>query len=307
MNKTVAIIDIGTNTFNLLVAEVSSKKMGEVFFAHEFPVKLGEGGINRGYIAPAAFQRGLDTLREIHKIIQSYRAEKVVAFATSAIRSAANGVGFMETVKSETGIEIETIDGDREALLIYKGVTAAVDINEPAVIMDIGGGSVEFILCDVDGILWKNSFPIGAARLKEQFHHSDPISLADIDAIYAYLNSTLDEFLEQCTAHQPSRLIASAGAFETFAEMIRKQFGHPAITGSAFNFDRRELQLTLEKVIASNQKERETMPGLVPFRVDMIVMAAVLTRYVLERTHISSTTLSFYSLKEGILVEMAQQ
>lgn len=307
MQKTVAVIDLGTNTFNLLIAEISATEIKKKLLAHEFPVKLGEGGINEGYISEAAYKRGLKTMSEIKKIIISLNIDLVKAVATSAIRSASNGREFIQAVKLETGIEITTVDGDREAELIFKGVRAASGINTPALIMDIGGGSIEFIIADKNDILWKQSYAIGVARLKDQFHHTDPISSTDQQAIIAYLEGHLAEIFENCRLHKPSRLIGSAGAFETFAEMAALHFGHDTDPGQPYvEFNMDEFHVIADRIIASHRNEREKMPGLVSFRVDMIVVAAIITRYVLAQTGISVMTLSYYSLKEGLLAEMLQ-
>lgn len=301
--KTIAAIDLGTNTFNVLIAEPEKGRIGRILYAEEIPVKLGEGGINQGYIAPAAFRRGVETLRRIGSEIDRFRPGVVRAYATSAIRSASNGNEFMETVLRETGIGIETIDGDREAELICLGVRAALSVDRTALIMDIGGGSVEFILYDGQGIRWKKSYPLGAARLREEYHRSEPVSPEDLSGLTRHLQAALADLLEACAERKPEQLIGSAGAFETFDAILRQ--GMAAAPEPAVEFQKQELMKLLERLIGSTREEREQMPGLAAFRVDMIVMASVLTRFVLERTRIPRVFLSAFSLKEGMVMEMA--
>ncbi|HEY1024336.1 MAG TPA: exopolyphosphatase [Sphingobacteriaceae bacterium] len=307
MQKIIAIVDLGTNTFNVLIAEVSAVRIEKTLFAREFPVKLGEGGIGRGYIAEAAFHRGLSAMQEISKTIGLYNAEMVKAVATSAIRSASNGKEFIQSVKKETGIAITAIDGEREAELICLGVKSAVELHDPALIMDIGGGSVEFILADANTIYWKRSYPVGAARLKDQFHHSDPISAEDITSLNKHLEHHLSEVVKTCRKYRPLKLIGSAGAFETFAEMVRLRFKHASVAGQpSFTFRMDEFHEIADLILQSDNQQRTTMPGLASFRIDMIVMATVLTRHVLERSGVSVMILSYYALKEGVLAEMVQ-
>jgi exopolyphosphatase/guanosine-5'-triphosphate,3'-diphosphate pyrophosphatase len=174
--SSIAILDLGTNTFQLLIANIIDNKPVLVF-EESIAVKLGEGGIEKGYISEAAFDRGLSALKQFKKSIDQYQVKLVRAAATSALRSASNGAEFLEKIRSETGIIPEIITGEREAELIYQGVRAAINMgDEKCLIIDIGGGSVEFIICNQEEVFWKRSYDIGAARLMEQFHHSDPIS-----------------------------------------------------------------------------------------------------------------------------------
>jgi len=174
-NNTVAVMDLGTNTFHLLIAQGDAANPEELYHT-TVPVRLGEGGINNGIIQPAAYKRGVDTLVQFSEKIAEFKAERVSAMATSALRSASNGKDFIEEVRAKTGIEIETISGDREAKYIYEGVKAGKCLTKQnSLILDIGGGSVEFILGNEEEIIWKRSFEIGAARMLDKFHKIDPI------------------------------------------------------------------------------------------------------------------------------------
>ncbi|MCC6837593.1 MAG: phosphatase, partial [Bacteroidia bacterium] len=166
----IAIIDLGTNTFNILIVDVDGNQNIKQLFQTKIPVKLGEGGINQGFIAPIPFQRGMDALIQYQLIIEEYGVDNTFAFATSAIRSARNGTDFVNIAKEKTGIEVQVISGDKEAELIYYGVRSAVNMtNDTSLIIDIGGGSTEFIIANKDQIFWKQSFLLGAARLLEIF------------------------------------------------------------------------------------------------------------------------------------------
>ena len=304
--KRVAAVDLGTNTFNLLIAESQQGRLGRRVLVEEFPVKLGEGGINEGYIAPEAFRRGLQTLKHIAGLLDNYQTVQVLAYATSAIRSAANGGDFISAALQETGIQIVPVDGDREAELIYKGVRAGTQLNRPSLIVDIGGGSVELILCDEQKIHWKKSYPIGAARLRERYHQTDPADPADIEQLYHHLDETLADFAAECRVFRPVQLIGSAGAFETFEAILTHRSGQTKPDGASYLFEKDELEDLLDFLIGSTKQQRENLPGLIAFRVDMIVMAAALTKYLMHRTRVEKVLLSTYSLKEGMLSELIE-
>lgn len=307
--RRIAVIDLGTNTFHLLITELNDglKVIPGNIFKETIPVKLGEGGITKGIISPEAYLRGIQAVEKFAGLISDYQVTEVHAVATAALRSAANGSQFISEVKERTGIEITLIDGDKEALLIYKGVREAVEIkDEPALIMDIGGGSVELILCDSSQVFLRKSYPLGAARLMEQFHHSDPVSQEDQAKVNLHLEESLTEFFDVLEKYKPDLLIGSAGAFETFAELIKKRFNQDE-NRSSLPF--REINLSQFKKIAevlirSTHQERVEMPGLIPLRVDMIIVATILTEFIIKRAGIKKMVLSDYSLKEGVLFDL---
>ena len=291
----IAIIDLGTNTFHLLIAEIDEKEPNILYKTNK-PVRLGEDIIKDNLIIPAAFERGIACLQEFKQTIDHYGAEKIKAVATSGVRSAKNGQDFVNVAKEQAGIIIDIIDGDEEANYIYEGVKWSGAISETALIMDIGGGSTEFILCNAEKLIWKKSYNIGAARLMQAFFKSDPISSVDQLLIHDHLDDELKELISMSAIHQPNVLIGSAGAFETFDAMINEE-----LATKTANIDFEAYTLLSLKLISSTHEERSQMDGLIPLRVDMIVMATLLTNYVLEKLAIKKITLSTYDLKMGVL------
>lgn len=300
-----AVIDLGTNTFHLLIAE-SFGGTFEILYKTNVPVKLGEGRINDNLIIPAAFNRGIRTLQDFSLSIKEFNVDQVKATATSAVRSAKNGAEFVSEAKALADIEIETISGDEEAELIYKGVKLSDAIQDLSLIMDIGGGSIEFILCNTQQLIWKKSYNIGAARLMQQFFKSDPINDGEKHAILNHVQNQLVDLFEICEKHQPTKLIGSAGAFETFAELIIRKNNQEVdickVKTYAFNYD--EYIATTLKLINSTHQERAEMPGMIPLRIDMIVIAALITNYVMGRLKLNQLSLSTYDLKMGVLASL---
>ena len=306
----VAVIDLGTNTFNLLIAEISDEGVFKKIFSDRIPVKLGEGSINSGFISPIPFQRGIDSLLHYKKLIDKNKVFAVKAFATSAIRSASNGKDFIRLAKEVAGVVVETIDGEREAELIYKGVSAAVDMDGiPSLMMDIGGGSTEFIICDKHRIFWKKSFLLGAARLLEKFKPEDPIHYETIYDINNYFDESLEELSLAIDKFAPVQLIGSSGAFDSFVDLIAAERGKRGLTDrkTEYTIDLDDFYVIADKVIHSTWQQRLAMKGLIPIRVDMIVISFLFVKYVIEKYKIAVFKTSIYSLKEGVIEEMLEE
>jgi len=302
MDKRFAVMDLGTNTFHLLIAEGDINNFREIVHEH-IAVKLGEGGINKGMILPAPFERGIATMKQFSKQILDNKAHNIKAIATSALRNASNGKEFIERVKTEAGIDIEIVDGNREAAFIYSGVKASRLLSgHNSLIMDIGGGSVEFIIGNQSELVWKQSFEIGAARLMERFHHTDPIPPASIEALNLYLENCLSDLFIAVKQIPVNDLIGSSGAFETFAELIDDSFDLKST--KTYHFQNGDLVNITNQMIHSTHAEREANKRIIPVRVDMIVVASLITRYIMKKLNLNQVALCTYSLKEGVLAEM---
>jgi len=303
----IAVIDLGTNTFNILIVEVASDKSYSTIFQAKLPVKLGEGGINENVIQPVPFQRGIDALKQHQKTIEQYDVQQVYAFATSAVREAVNGQEFVEKLKMETGFEVQVIDGDREAEFIYYGVREAAELSdENSLIIDIGGGSTEFIIANKNKMFWKQSFLLGAARLLERFNPSDPITDKQIAEINTYLKEQLQPLFEAVQKYPVTELIGSSGSFDSLAEMIAHRFYTPEIldgkTEYTFNLD--DCAAVYDIILKSTREERLKMKGLVEMRVDMIVISSIIVYFVLTSFEIKNMRLSTYALKEGVIHQL---
>jgi exopolyphosphatase/guanosine-5'-triphosphate,3'-diphosphate pyrophosphatase len=299
-----AVIDLGTNTFHLLIADLSNGTVKVIYKTND-PVKLGEGRLNENIIIPKAFERGLNTLKTYSEIIKAHGVTIVKATATSAVRSADNGVEFTEAVKSFTGIEIEIISGDEEAFYIYNGVKATGVLSETSLIMDIGGGSTEFIICDKENLLWKKSYNLGAARLMQAYFKSDPISSDEQTAIENMLSAELKDLIDACESFKPSVLIGSAGAFETYASLLNENID---LNGIAFlKLELPAYQQLATRLISYTHEERANLKGMIPLRVDMIVIASIITNYIISKCELQSLYLSTYDLKMGVLQVMVSE
>ena len=299
----IGIIDLGTNTFHLLVAERVDSQY-TIIYQNRVPAKVGMGGINQNIITEEGVERAIKAISDFQTTLKEMGVEKVMAFGTSALRSANNGNEVIQKIKNATGIETKIISGEEEAELIYLGVRAAVKLGkEKSLIVDIGGGSVEFIIGNDQEIFWKHSFDIGAQRLLEKFQKHDPISSEEIKMLDQFFDSSLQPLLTQLRVHLPKTLVGSSGTFDTLSDIycsrnnIQQQSPETPLTIVAF-------YEIFEELIVKNRPERMKIAGMIEMRVDMIVVACCLIDFLLKRHSFSAIRVSSYSLKEGVLATL---
>ena len=300
----VAILDLGTNTFHLLIADVFSDNTFRILLKTRATVKLGKYGFGKNEISAGRFQKGIKTVQHFNEQIVQHGVKRIVAIATSAIRSSTNGAAFVQKVKDETGIKIQVISGDEEAELICLGIRQCIRLTEsPVLMMDIGGGSTEFIIANHKTIFWKQSFNIGAARLLDQFHPSDPMSPDEITTIQKYLEQELKPLQQAIKKFPVSKLIGSSGSFESLAEIISYRFTKKNVlkTKQSYLFNLKEYKLVHEWLLKSTTAMRLKTKGLVRMRVDMIVLSSICTNYILKKYKMKEMVLSKFALKEGVL------
>lgn len=291
----IAVIDLGTNTFNVIVADVTTTDFKVIHNSKE-GVALGMGGINEGIIAPEAMERALKAFEDFMSICVKYQVFAVRAIGTSALRDAKNAVELVAKVYKLYGVKIEIIEGLREAELIYEGVRWSYDFREPSLIMDIGGGSTEFIRGYQAEPLQSCSLNIGVSRAVQLFGLSDPMSAEDQEKLTSWFEESAAplEYFKDCTT-----LVGASGSFETFYEMINKR-AFPAGSGT-IRLDREELDKTLDWIINSSFDEREAHPFIIPIRRRMAPIAALKVKWILNKFNLIEVVISPFSLKEGVL------
>lgn len=307
MKERIAIIDLGTNTFHLLIAECEGGKTN-ILHQEKQPVKIGLGGINSGLITNEGVQRALNCIKHFKITLQEWNVREVQAFGTSALRNAINGRDVVQKIKSETGMDIKLISGDEEAEFIYFGVRSALQLgNEKSLIVDIGGGSVEFIIGDQEKIYWKQSFEIGAQRLLEQYQKHDPILAEEMKQLEGYFENSLTPLRKAIYKFTPHVLVGSSGTFDTLSEIycINHQIdisSHPSETPLTIS----DFYKIHEGIISKDRAQRLKIPGMIEMRVDMIVVASCLVKYLLDNFLFQKIRVSSYSLKEGVLAQWTE-
>lgn len=300
-----AILDMGTNTFNLLIVETNNNNSYKIIFKDKAGVKLGKDGINNKIITPEAFQRGINAIFKHMQSITYYNVDEIITTATSGVRSAKNGKDFVETIEKKFNIHIQIISGDEEAELIYRGVKQAVQFNNHnALILDIGGGSNEFIIANSSGLQWKQSFPLGMARLLDMFNPSDPITSGEIIKVENYVDSQLSDLYQAIEKFNPNKLIGCSGTFDSFRSMIlAKNGGIPdEIKKSNFyHINLNDYSILHNDLLKSTLEERKQMDGLELVRVEMIVLASIFVNFIINKLNIKSLTQSTFAIKEGMV------
>lgn len=295
-----AIIDLGTNTFHLLIYNSVSS---ETLYQESLPAKIGAGGINQGIITEDGITRALVVLKHFRTIINQFEVKNVQAFGTSAIRNAKNATEFIEKIWVETQIPVKIIVGDEEAGLIYLGVKKAVNLGSAtSMIVDIGGGSVEFIICNQDRIFWKQSFEIGGQRLLELFMKTDPINFRAVEQMNDFFRTSLLPLANAYHQYQPAVLVGSSGSFDTLVDMWQMKTKNqlPDNQEIAFDLPLHSFYESYEDLLFKNKQERLQIAGMIPLRIEMIVVAVCLIRWILQTFEIKQIKVSRYALKEGI-------
>lgn len=291
------IIDIGTNTFHLLIADTSSNN--EVLHREKVAVRIGKDGISSGKIAEDAIERAVKTLLNFKSTMESYQVEEIITTATSAVRSAKNKNEFIEIIKKTSGIDIKVLSGEQEAFLIHQGVKAYQSFDETALIIDIGGGSIEFIIADQEKVRWLRSYEIGGQRLIDKFHKSDPISSSEKQNLTTFLKKTLSDVFSEVKKHNAKYLIGSSGSFDTFWDIFQNKEKDEERPKAFLSRD--EFNTINQELIKKNKKDRLAIPGMIPMRVDMIVSASIVTDIIMKQCQFELIKVSSYALKEGIL------
>ena len=292
-----AVIDLGTNTFHLLIVEAEGGDGFREIYRERKYINLAEEGI--GIIGEGAYERGLDALIYFREKLDEYEVQVATALGTEALRSSSNGHQFGLDAKRLANIDIQLISGFREARLIYEGVKHVVTLQEePDLIMDIGGGSVEFIIANKSGILWAQSFPVGISVLFKQFHENDPISSKERANIESFLDFELQVLNQQLQKYKTRRLIGAAGSFDVFKEMYEEA------AGGVFSIPLEAFEDHFKVMIASTKEEREQMDHLAPQRVSMIVVGFLLIGYVLKKSKLKEIVFSPQALKEGVILRL---
>lgn len=303
-------IDIGTNSIHMVVVKIEPQFPSFSIIAKEKDtVRLGDRDLKTGKLTPEAIERALSALRRCQDLALSFGAQHLIAVATSATREAPNGQDFIRHVEQELGLQINLIAGPEEARRIYLGVLSGLEFNEqPHVIIDIGGGSTELILCDRTDARFLSSTKVGAVRLTQEFVHTDPITPQELTYLRAYVRGMLERPVEQILAHlkpgEVPRMIGTSGTIETLAILqARTQTEDLPNPLNGYTVSRADLTKLTEELAALDYDDRAVFPGMSERRAEIIVAGAVILLEAMEMLGLEEISICERALREGIIVD----
>jgi exopolyphosphatase/guanosine-5'-triphosphate,3'-diphosphate pyrophosphatase len=295
----IAVIDLGSNTFHLLICEIGLNGSWVTIHKEREYVKLAEAGMD--HIDENAIQRAIDAMVRFAGLIKLHEVERTRAIGTAALRESRNGIVVADKLFSVSGIKVEIIDGHKEAEFILLGIRSAMPhLDQYSLIMDIGGGSVEFILFKGENVVFTGSYKIGVAILYKLYHRSDPISHEEVKELESELDAQLDPLIEALEKTSSYYLIGASGSFEILYEVLPRK----VVSSHWSELEFSGIMDALNKVINADFTARSQMAEIPVERLDYIVVAYILIRYLIRMVPPDKLYYCDFALKEGVVEEM---
>ncbi len=302
----IAAIDIGSNSVRQIVADVSSDGTIAVVDEMKAAPRLGADVDATGVLGDDAIERAVEAIARMASLARQLGAERIEAVATSAVRDAANGGRFLGRVRQETGLRVRVLGGEDEARLSFRSALAHFDLAAGrAVIMDIGGGSLELAL-SAGGVLDDlTSLPLGALRLTER-HLAEGVTPRRVKQLRREVRAALKDALP-AREWRGALVIGSGGTFTNLGGMhLARQRMLAARNVHAAHVPRTEVEHMLDALVAMTPEERRSTPGLNPARADIFVAGVAVAAEVLARLDARELVVSRYGIREGLLLETAK-
>jgi exopolyphosphatase/guanosine-5'-triphosphate,3'-diphosphate pyrophosphatase len=298
----IAAVDLGSNSIHMIVVQVRPDLSFEVIDREKEMVRLGAGGLDGGRLTEQSMAAGLDVLSRYRRLADSHQVEEIVAAATSATREAENGGEFLRRVEREVGIRVRVISGTEEARLIHVAAGYATDIGRRrAVVIDVGGGSVEITLGTAARPSLARSFKLGVIRLAERFVKSDPIKDADERKLARNILKQTGDFLDEIRERGFDRVIGTSGTILSLGALA----AFPAAPEELRNFrvTAKSIRRVRERLTSMDLQRRLKLPGLDPKRADISVPGSILLDTLIDRLGAREITLCDFALREGLVID----
>ena len=299
-----AAIDIGTNSVHMIVVRVRPDFSFEVVDREKEMVRLGAGGLDGKKMTPESMNAALQALSKFQRLATSHQVDEILAVATSATREAENGGAFLKAIERKTGIRARLITGTEEARLIHLAAVYGVDTPKPAVVIDIGGGSVEITRGTGREVEFARSFKMGVIRLTERYVDSDPISSRDERKMVEFISEQADRYLETIVEAGFDRVIGTSGtilSLGTVATAIDRGVAPSEVRN--LRVPAKSLRRLRKSAVDMDLEERMHLPGQDPRRADLMVAGAILLDTLLRRLGAEEITLCDLALREGVLLD----
>jgi len=292
----IAAIDFGTNTFHVLVVNrLKTNKLIEVSRKRHYVYMDRD---DSKLIEPAAYQDAVNAALEIKLILEQYNCTSVRAVATEVFRKKANGQALLTELSRIIEHEIDLITGDKEAELIHSGVSNSYASEKPFLIMDIGGGSTEFILSKAQQIIWKKSFKLGLSVLMQHINYRDQLTKNQLHRLVDFLKEALDEIAEHTKKSGTEMLLLNGGA----AELLPVALDAQAISQGCYQIELDDFNALVDDLKYSTIEQRSKLTWLVRERLRLFPLFLVIVDIVMDRLELNELVYSPASLKEGLLL-----
>jgi exopolyphosphatase/guanosine-5'-triphosphate,3'-diphosphate pyrophosphatase len=300
----IAAIDIGTNSLHMIVVRVRPDLSFEVIDREKEMVRLGAGGLDGRALTPEAMHAGLQVLSKFRRLADSHRVDEIIAVATSATREAENGSEFLKAIVEKTGIRARVISGTEEARLIHQAAVYGVGLaGDVAIVIDIGGGSVEITRGSGPNMDVGRSFKLGVIRLTERFIKSDPLAPRDERKLRRYIDGELGKYVSQLARQGFDRVIGTSGTIQSLGAVALAERGWSSTTLRNRRISAKQLRRAQKQLVARDIQERLRVPGLEPRRADLAVAGSILLDAILRRLGATDITLCDLSLREGLVLD----
>ncbi len=302
----IAALDLGSNSFHLLVADVHTDGTFEAVTREKEVLRLGDVVATEGRITDAAADRVVAAVGRFSRLAEAAGASELLAKATSAIRSAPNGSEIVDRIEAETGVEVEVISGHEEARIVFGAIRASVVIDPgPALCLDLGGGSVEIMVGDRSGLLWDTSVNLGVGRLTAAHIHTDPPSRAELRRIEKHVRRSLEAVAGEVAAHRPTMAVGSSGTLSDLVAVaaVDREGAAPPRQRNQVTASRDEIDALHTRLTAMSAPERRRLPGLEEARADLVIAGSVFATVAMDVFDLGSLTISDWALREGIILD----
>ena len=301
----IAALDLGSNSFHLLVAEVRPDGTFAPVLREKEMLRLGDVVARTGRLSAEAADQALETVRRFRALAESSGAGEIVACATSAIREAENGAELVARFASEAGQRVKVISGGEEAALIFRAVQASVLIDPgPALCLDLGGGSLEIVVGDASNLAWSASLKLGVARLTAELVRSDPPRAGDLRRLRKRLVSELGPVAVEVAELKPRLLVGTSGTFCDLARLAGvREAGAVPISVNQLHVSRSSLEAVHEDLIALTASQRRRLPGLDARRAELVPAGSLLALVALELFGFEELVVGEWALREGMVLD----
>jgi exopolyphosphatase / guanosine-5'-triphosphate,3'-diphosphate pyrophosphatase len=305
----IAAIDLGSNSFHLVVVETRTDGSFVPLLREKEMLRLGDVVAREGSIPEPAVDVAVETVRRFRVLAESEGATEIVALGTAALREARNGSAVVDRIESESGVPVKVVSGLLEGQLVFEAVRASVVLDpEPALCADLGGGSLELMVGDRQGLRYVTSLHLGVGRLTAELIRHDPPSDKEVDRIRRRIAEELDPAMREVRRHRPRLLVGCAGSLCTLARMAAAERDDVVPdTVNQLTVSAADLAVVRKRILSLREEDRQRMPGLDAKRSELVPAAALVLEGIMEGSGLSELTVSEWGLREGIVISAIGQ